>query len=176
MSEAEKLQNDIDTLLVYMSDDLEKEGFLIEDAFFNFLPKQNENSQVLSINSWTQEYLEKLIKTCNTRSLIKHKRSAHRDLIGAVALTEEGQSRALSVKHGRNRSYELGSGMQIATLTVHGAAQIGNGNIQNFKDFFQPLRSQIELMEVSDEEKAEVINIIDMLEGHSLIRSLSSNL
>lgn len=172
MNEAEKLQNDIDSILLYMNNDLENEGYLIDDGFFNFLPDASETNNLLQNYGWDYEYFQKIIKVCNTRSLVKHRRDVHRELLGAVALTEEGQSRAISVKHGKERSYELGSGMQIATVTVHGAAQIGNGNIQTIGSLFQALSEGVEAIEASEEEKQKARSLIDALKNNPLVRSL----
>ncbi|CAI1818986.1 Uncharacterised protein [Serratia proteamaculans] len=43
--------------------------------------------------------------------------------------------------------------MQIATLNVHGPAQVGNGNIQNIENVFNQLIKGIDESSATDEEK-----------------------
>ncbi|EOP3659670.1 hypothetical protein OP161_RS05645, partial [Escherichia coli] len=93
-----------------------------------------------------------------------------------VSLTEEGQSRAISIKHGKNRSYELGASMQIATLNVHGPAQVGNGNTQNIHNVFNQLLQQIEKSSASDEEKQEAKKRLAKFLEHPLVGSIVGGL
>lgn len=93
-----------------------------------------------------------------------------------ISLTQEGQSRAISVKHGKNRSYELGASMQIATLNVHGSAQVGNGNTQNIHNVFSQLIQQIEGSSASDEEKQEAKNRLAKFLEHPLVGSIVGGL
>jgi hypothetical protein len=173
MSEAEQIQNDIDTILMFMNDDLESSGSVVKHAIFGFLPGENDYEAFQNIYSWTPSRLEKILKICLTRALVEESNyNDHREALGAIALTEEGQSRAISVKHGKDRSYELGSGMQIASLTVHGPAQVGNGNVQNFQNFFNQLTQQIEAADATEAEKQEARSLLAKFLEHPLVCSI----
>ena len=175
MSEAEQIQNDIDTILMFMNDDLESSGSVIKNAIFGFLPGKNDYEAFQNIYSWAPDRLEKILKICLTRSLVE-KTHYDREALGAIALTEEGQSRAISVKHGKDRSYELGSGMQIASLTVHGPAQVGNGNVQNFQNFFNQLTQQIEAADATEVEKQEARSLLAKFLEHPLVCSIAGGI
>lgn len=143
--DAEKIQSDIDALLTYM----ENLGETIKTVSFGFDTGQNDRVAIDERLHWSEEYLFKIINICHSRSLV----SKRNGLFSRVGLTEEGQSRAISVKHGKNRSYEPGASMQIATLNVHGPAQVGNGNTQNIHNVFNQLLQQIETSSASDESR-----------------------
>ncbi|MBM2980953.1 hypothetical protein [Escherichia coli] len=149
--DAEKIQSDIDALLTYMNDDMENLGETIKTVTFGFETGQNDRIAIDELLHWREEYLFKIINICHSRSLLRKDFGDFEH----VSLTEEGQSRAISIKHGKNRSYELGASMQIATLNVHGPAQVGNGNTQNIHNVFNQLLQQIEKSSASDEEKQE---------------------
>ncbi|WP_205125015.1 hypothetical protein [Aeromonas sobria] len=131
----EKIQSDIDALLTYMNDDLENLGETIKAVYFGFNKSESDRVAIDEKLDWPEEHLFKIINICNSRGLVtKNFRN-----FSQIKLTEEGQSRAISVKHGKNRSYELGASMQISTLNVNAPSQIGNGNTQNISNIFNQL-------------------------------------
>lgn len=170
--DAEKIQADIDALLTYMNDDMENLGGTVKTTFFGFEAGQDDRIAIDNRLHWTEEYLEKIINICHARSLV----SKRNGQFSRVTLTEEGQSRAISVKHGKNRSYELGANMQIATLNVHGPAQVGNGNTQNIHNVFNQLLQQIEESSASSEEKLEAKNLLAEFLKHPLVGSIVGGL
>ncbi|GLH25588.1 hypothetical protein ENT52713_29840 [Enterobacter sp. 200527-13] len=170
--DAEKIQSDIDALLTYMNDDMENLGGTVKTTYFGFDVDQNDRIAIDQQLHWSEEYLFKIINICHSRSLVC-KRSGNFEY---VSLTEEGQSRAISVKHGKNRSYELGASMQIATLNVHGPAQVGSGNTQNIHNVFNQLLQQIEASSASDEEKQEAKSRLAKFLEHPLVGSIVGGL
>lgn len=170
--DAEKIQNDIDALLTYMNDDMERLGETVKTVSFGFAIEQDDRNAIDDRLSWSEEYLFRIINICNSRSLVK-KRSYD---FSEIELTEEGQSRAISVKHGKNRSYELGASMQIATLNVNGPAQVGNGNIQNIHNIFNQLLQKIDESEATDDEKAEAKSRLTKFLEHPLVGSIVGGL
>ncbi|CAI2440532.1 hypothetical protein [Serratia marcescens] len=170
--EAEKIQSDIDSLLTYMNDDMESLGETVKTVTFGFAPGQNDREAIDTLLNWSEEHLFKIMNICHSRSLIK-KMS---DDFSYVHLTEEGQSRAISIKHGKNRAYELGASMQIATLNVHGPAQVGNGNIQNIENVFNQLIKGIDESSASDEEKNEAKSHLTKFLAHPLVGSIVGGL
>lgn len=170
--DAEKIQSDIDALLTYMNDDMENLGETIETVSFGFDAGQNDRVAIDELLHWSEEYLFKIINICHSRSLVRKNYGGFQN----VSLTEEGQSRAISVKHGKNRSYELGASMQIATLNVHGPAQVGNGNTQNIHNVFNQLLQQIETSSASDEDKQEAKSRLARFLEHPLVGSIVGGL
>lgn len=150
--DAEQLQNDIDALLVFMNDELEKSGATIEHFNFAFNQGGEERITIDPVLNWQEERLFKIIRTCNSRRYLINQSND----FSRIRLTEEGQGRALSVKHGKSRSYELNaSKFSIATLNVTGPAQIGDGNILNVHDVFQEIISKIDNANATPEEITE---------------------
>ncbi|WP_454889073.1 hypothetical protein [Serratia quinivorans] len=170
--DAEKIQSDIDALLTYMNDDMENLGETIKTVSFGFGAGQSDRTAIDELLHWSEAYLLKIINICHSRSLV---RKDYGDF-EHVSLTEEGQSRAISVKHGKNRSYELGASMQIATLNVHGPAQVGNGNTQNIHNVFNQLLQQIEESSASAEEKQEAKSRLAKFLEHPLVGSIVGGL
>ncbi|MGM1196852.1 hypothetical protein ACS0TV_07125, partial [Klebsiella pneumoniae] len=99
----DKIQNDIDALLIFMNDDMERIGGTIKDTYWGFAQGQGDRNAVEKLHGWSEENLFVIINRCHSRGLLKNMSTRY----DRVVLTEEGQSRALSVKHGKNRSYEL---------------------------------------------------------------------
>ncbi|MGL6547773.1 hypothetical protein ACSZN3_02200 [Aeromonas hydrophila] len=166
--DADKIQSDIDTLLTYMNDDMESLGETINTVEFGFRDDEPDRVAVDKLFNWPEEHLFKVINICNSRGLVK-KTSRY---FSHIRLTEEGQSRAISIKHGKNRSYELGASMQIATLNVNGPTQIGNGNIQNIQDAFNQLIHKIDESPASNKEKKEAKTRLARFLEHPLVGSI----
>lgn len=167
--DADKIQNDIDALLTYINDDMENIGGTIKDTYFGFDNGNNERIAIDKLHGWSEEHLFKLINICHSRSLLKkmHDRYSH------VVLTEEGQSRALSVKHGKNRSYELSGGSYtIGAIHIAGSAQVGNHNTQNIHNVFQEVIDKIDKADATPEEKAEAKSLLTKFLEHPLTSSV----
>ncbi|WP_455828528.1 hypothetical protein [Pseudomonas capeferrum] len=170
--DAEQLQSDIDALLTYVNDDMESLGETINTVFFSFAEGATDRAAVDERFNWTEEHLFRVINICHSRSLLKKSMQGFQ----RIALTEEGQSRAISVKHGKNRAYELGASMQIATLNVHGPAQVGNHNVQNVHTVFTQLLQKIDESEATDEEKAEAKGRLSAFLEHPLVGAIVGGL
>jgi len=165
----DKIQNDIDALLTFMNDDMERVGGTITDTYWSFAQEQEDRNAIEKLHGWSEENLFGIIKRCHSRGLLKNmsNRYAH------VALTEEGQSRALSVKHGKNRSYELArSSYTIGAIHVAGSAQVGDGNTQNIYNVFQEVIDKIDRAEATSQEKAEAKSLLAKFLEHPLTSSV----
>ncbi len=66
--------------------------------------------------------------------------------------------------------------MQIATLNVHGPAQVGNGNVQNIHNVFNQLIEKIDESGASDEDKAEAKSRLAKFIEHPLVGSIVGGL
>ena len=172
--DSDKLQSDIDTLLTFMNDEIDNMGAVVKSVTFDFNENQTDRIAIDERIHWSEDYLFRIIKICLARGLVK--RQAMGCDFSYISLTEEGQSRAISVMHGKNRSYELGASMQIATLNVHGPAQVGNGNTQNIHNVFNQLLQQIEKSEASDAEKNEAKSLLAKFLEHPLVGSIVGGL
>lgn len=170
--DAEKIQSDIDLLLTYMNDDMENLGETINTVQFSFDIGATDRTAVDERFRWLEDYLFKIINICHSRSLLKKSYGG----FSRVSLTEEGQSRAISVKHGKNRSYELGASMQIATLNVHGPTQVGNGNVQNINNVFNQLLQKIDESDAEEEDKKEAKSRLSKFLEHPLVGSIVGGL
>lgn len=165
----EKIQNDIDALLTYMNDDMERIGGTIKDTYWNFSQEQEDLNAIQRLYGWSEEYLSGILNRCHSRGLLKNMSSRY----ARVLLTEEGQSRALSVKHGKNRSYELArSSYTIGAIHVAGSAQVGDGNTQNIYNVFQEVIDKIDRAEATQEEKAEAKSLLAKFLEHPLTYSV----
>lgn len=66
--------------------------------------------------------------------------------------------------------------MQIATLNIHGPAQVGNSNTQNIHTVFNQLVQQIEASSATDEEKQEAKSRLAKFLEHPLVGSIVGGL
>lgn len=165
----EKIQNDIDTLLTYINDDMERIGGTIKDTYWGFAQGEEDRNAIEKLYGWSDEYLFGIINRCHSRGLLKNMSSRYT----RVALTEEGQSRALSVKHGKNRTYELArSSYTIGAIHIAGSAQVGDGNTQNIYNVFQEVIDKIDRAEATAEEKAEAKSLLTKFLEHPLTSSV----
>ena len=161
----EKIQSDIDSLLVFINDDMESVGGTIKTTYFSFHNGSNDRLAFDKLYGWPEEHLFKTINICNSRGLLKNLSSQY----SRVELTEEGQSRALSIKHGKNSSYELArSSYTIGAIHVAGPAQVGDGNTQNIYNIFQEMIDKIDRADATPEEKAEAKSLLAKFLEHPL--------
>lgn len=161
---SEQIEEYIDSVLIFMNDTIEKIGSTIKTYEFEFNPGQPEFVEFTDSTSMSREVLEQVLRICCARNLIE----IHSRDFRSVWLTEEGQGRGLSAKLGKNRSYELSAAMQITTLNIHGQAQVGNGNVQNFNNIFLQIKQQIEEYDAPVDQKEEVKGLIQRLMSHPL--------
>ena len=164
----EKIQSDIDALLTYMNDCMESLGSTIKTIYFEFNNNENDRVAIDKKLGWPEEHLFRILNICNSRGLVMKSFSGFSN----IQLTEEGQSRAISIKHGRNRSYELGASMQISTLNVNAPSQIGNGNTQSISNVFNQLVQDIDNSQASAEEKDEAKKRLAKFLEHPLVSSI----
>lgn len=167
--DADKIQNDIDALLVFTNDEMESNGGTIKDTYFEFDQGLSDRVKIDAQLGWAEDYLFKIINICHSRGLMRKGYDEYSD----IKLTEEGQSRALSVKHGKNRSYELSGGSYtIGAINIAGSAQVGNHNTQNIHNVFQEVIDKIDKSDATPEEKAEAKSLLTKFLEHPLTSSV----
>lgn len=62
--------------------------------------------------------------------------------------------------------------MQIATLNVHGPAQVGNGNVQNIHNVFNQLLQKIDESSATEDEKKEAKSRLSKFLEHPLVTTM----
>ena len=79
----------------------------------------------------------------------------------------------MSIKHGKNRSYELArSSYTIGAIHVAGSAQVGDGNTQNIYNVFQEVIDKIDRADATPEEKAQAKSLLAKFLEHPLTASV----
>lgn len=168
MTDFEKVEKDIDKILIFMNDCLEQDGSTVNTLYFNFL---NEDRSVMFDNNWDEDYFYSLLKKCISRKYIEHKSCT--DKFFDIALTEFGQGRAISACLGRDRHYELDeTKMSIGTITINGPTQVGHYNIQNITNLYSDILKAISETECSDKDKEKAQNLINELSKNNLINKI----
>lgn len=164
-------EKDIDSVLIFMNEIIEDKGVSIKSCVFSFNEEDKDYNQFLKNNDSNQEILFKVLRICMSRRLIERKYMGGGDF-GGLALTDEGQGRALASKLGKNRSYELGAAMSIANMTINGPTQVGNNNSQSIKICFETINREIDAASATEEDKKEAKSILKKLLEHPLICSI----
>lgn len=172
MLSPDEIQDHIDTLLCFMNDDLETQGVMAKHTYFNFLYDCDDYTNFTETHRWNEELVDKVLKICIARGLLEDKSGMGGNFSERLVLTEEGQSRAISVKHGKKRKYELGAGMQIESLVINGPGQVGNGNIQNIQSAIASLQQQIDASNATEAEREEVKGLLAKFLEHPLVCSI----
>lgn len=162
------LESRIDTLLLFIHDEHEKDGSKIGNLHFDF--NEGGEDQVIfaakESMSWTD--LSQSLNVCLTRDYLVHKLCGCGDY-GGLALTREGQARALSVKLvDKNITEHQSSSVTIGTFITHAPTQVGNGNIQNIESIFSCIQQRIDESYAPAHEKEEVKGLISRLLKHPL--------
>lgn len=163
----------MDELLIFANDDIEELGRTIHTAHFNFEETGEDTLKFIKDNPVPFENLASALNACINRGYFK-KRAMTAQKYMPLALTEEGQGRAISAelaKHSPAQQQNSGN-IQIGTLNAHGPAQIGNHNTQNIENVFTSIIEQIEKSDAPEIEKQEVKNRLKAFLEHPLTGTL----
>lgn len=163
-------ENNIDTFLKYLNEFLEEHGHKIQNYFWDFSSNKEELKKILSETKFTEEILCRTIRLCNARNYVKHAYMCGE--FDGVALTVQGQARAVSVTRGNNILPQQQSGMTIGNMTINGPAQVGNGNSMNIENAFNEIISAIDASKGSQEEKEEAKSRFARFLEHPLVASI----
>ena len=142
----------ISRLLVFMYEQLEKEGVTIKMLEFNF--NETGEDTIAFLDDYDIEYdnLLEILNPCISRQFIK---SLYLGDKGMVRLTEEGQGRAISVMN-TGKAPVVGGDIHIGTLNASGPTQVGHQNTQNIEYVLNNLIEQINSCHGDEEEKQEI--------------------
>jgi hypothetical protein len=160
----------IDKLLVFMNGEIEQEGAMIGQISFNFNPTGPDTTNFTQRNMIEYEVLKQIIKICKTRGYIKTRYP--RSEYGTIALTEEGQGRAISIEVAEHATPIPGSNILIGTLNANGHTQIGDNNTQNIEYIFNSIIDKIDNADASEQDKTEARNLLGKFIAHPLTNTV----
>lgn len=124
----DKIDQDIQKFLETINEEFEINGYRPGDPAFNFEKYDCSNIFIQKLG-FPIEYLHKLIKKCGGKGYIESTEIG--DGYSVVTITPLGKQQAsFSNKQPR------GDSIKIKQITIYGPTQIGNGNTQNFNDYF----------------------------------------
>ena len=145
----------IDRLLVFMNDEIEKQGCGVDFMNFNFSEDQEDFQNFSRIHEIEFSDFVAVLNICKSRGYIAKRIVSHGDL-NDLNLSGRGQGRAISIVNQDGTPMETGRNVSIGSINVNGPTQIGNYNIQDIESFFMNLVEKIEQSSASDQEKEEV--------------------
>lgn len=161
----QKEQN-IESLMVLLYDEIEDSGKPINCATFNL---SEEDSELLKILG-SVENIYKTVNACVTRGLLKYMFIGSHGLEG-LAFTVEGQALALSVIN-RNESQTSASVFNIGQITNNAPSQIGNNNVQNIENVLTHLMEQADKIDAPEEVRKDFKAKINAVISHPLFNTI----
>lgn len=144
----EQLEHLIDEFLILLNEHIEDTGKSPAAIVFDF---SNGYDAFLEKHPVSSDIFYKIIKRCKSRNFIRY--AAPGSGFRFMNLTEPGREKALQVMLNKSHKNKDVHAMHINNLTIHGSAQIGNNNIQNFSAVSNHVLSQIENSNLSADEK-----------------------
>ena len=167
MEDTRKLkEQNIDKLLVLLNDEIEDSGNPIGCVDFDL----DENDQELLSIFGDSETLRKTVKTCVSRGYLKYRFLGSQDLSG-IAITEEGQCRAISVINQKVPEPSAAS-INIDQIINNGPSQIGNNNVLNITNILSQLMEQADKTNASEDEKNDFKTKVNAVLSHPLINTI----
>lgn len=172
MEQDRKITEDaINTLLIYMNDDVEMMGQPIDCIEFDFSQKGEDAEKLLKKYCWSYDKLTDTMKICLSRKYVEYHYISGGDFSG-LGLTEEGQGRAISCINAKPAENTSGSTISIGSLVNNGSAQFGDNNTQNIENTFTYLIEQIDKSSASPEQKNEAKNLIKRILEHPVTSAI----
>ncbi len=153
----------IDELLVFMNDEIENHGCVINGVYFRF---QEDGEDAIAFTKQTGQSYEKLAAATN----VCISRQYAKGQIESLRLTEEGQGRAISAdaaKHAPPSQPNSGD-IHIGTLNANGTTQVGNHNTQQIENVFTSIVEQIDETDAPDVDKQEAKTRLSSFLEHPL--------
>ncbi|GEM_PF-837736 len=159
----------MDKLLVFMNEEVEESGHIINSVRFNFTDQGEDSAKFMNKVGLPYEQLVSVLNTCFSREYITQ-RVMGGGRYGMIELTEEGQGRAISVEAAKYAppKQENPTGFTIGELHAYGPAQFGNNNTQNIENIFTEIIEKIDQTDASDDEKQEAKSRLKVFLEHPL--------
>jgi hypothetical protein len=160
----------IDEILIFSNDEIEQIGDPIQTVSFNFQEDGEDAINFLKTHNLSYADLSTALNACITRGYFK-KRAMTAQRYMPIALTEEGQGRAISTdlaKHSPTAKEDATGSVTIGTLNTHGATQIGSHNTQQIENVFNSIVEQIDQADAPEAEKMEAKSRLSSFLEHPL--------
>lgn len=178
----------IDKFVCFMKDELEKDGYKISQAHFNFALSYTEKyynhpdelieegadlTKFKNICKVSDEEFKTIINSCLTNDLVKEFGGNERDY-SIIQLTEKGLTRANCVEKGKDfkpmANYVINGNINASNL------QIGNNNNQNIENAISQILGEIDKMDASEEQKKEAKGLLQKFVEHPIISGIMSGI
>ncbi len=178
----------IDKFVCFMKDELEKDGYKISQAHFNFALSYTEKyynhpdelieegadlTKFKNICKVSDEEFKTIINSCLTNDLVKEFGGNERDY-SIIQLTEKGLARANCVEKGKDfkpmANYVINGNINASNL------QIGNNNNQNIENAISQILGEIDKMDASEEQKKEAKGLLRKFVEHPIISGIMSGI
>ena len=169
----EQKENFADELLVYMQNELEKDGQSIKTKDFDFHLTYTQKyfnapdeiftegvdlTKFKNITPITDEMFQVVMNYCFTHQYIKQMYMGTQKF-EEIQLTESGFARATSVVRGRYKKSVTDNTQNIHIGSINGDnIQVGNNNTQNIENTFLYLIDEINKADATEEEKKNALN------------------
>jgi hypothetical protein len=158
----------INMLLCFMNDAIEKNGDVPDTAEFDFNIGKEDFLMFKEKTKLSDDVIQQALKTSRSRGYIKHPYLGEGEI---YSLTTEGQGRAISVEMAKNYT-DKSQQSNINIGAIHGPTQIGNNNTQNIESVFEYILTEIENSNASIQEKTEAKNLLQKALAHPITRSI----
>lgn len=185
----EQKENFTDELLVYMQNELEKEGMSFKTGIFDFHLAYTESyfnspdktfsegvnlTEFKNLTSINDEMFQEVMNYCFTHQLVK-KMYVGKQKFDNVLLTESGFARATSVVRGKYKKSVTDNTQNIHIGSINGNnVQIGNNNTQNIENTFQYLIDEIKKSDATEEEKKNALNKLKEFAYNPIVSNILS--
>ena len=170
-NDTQKLATD---LLIWMLNQLEKEGNTLQNSYFDFGQNGKDRTKFNEYYSWYSEKMEKTLNYCYTHQYIKP--ACLGSKLDPLQLTSKGFALAQSTKRIKPIKIEPQTIFNFNAPITGGNVQVGNQNTQNIKMIIEDFKERIDKTEVSIEEKNKAKEILYSFFSNPIIAPIYSEL
>ena len=185
----ERKEELINSLLMYMKNDIESTGDTIKSAMFNFsfsytekyfgdhpdeiISEGNDLKAFKEIINISDDEFDVVFKTCKTHGYLKNMFCGGGN--NGIQLTEKGLSRATS----KEKAEYYKPQEQPSSITINGPIntthmQVGNNNTQNIETIINNLIDEVKKSNATPEDKNKALELINCFFANPIISSVIS--
>lgn len=185
----EQKENYANELLVFMKNELEKQGSTIKTYSFDFhltrvekyfgdvpnkiIPEGEDLTNFRSTNKITDDEFTTVIRYCMTHEFIE--RFYYGDEFDSLQLTDEGFARAVSVERAKYKPAVTDNTTSIHIGSINGDnIQVGNYNTQSICNTFSYLIDEIKNSDASEEEKKTALTKLKDFLSNPIVSGITS--
>lgn len=176
----------IDKFVCFMKNELEKDGYKINQAHFNFALSYTERyfnhhdertqegadlTKFKNICKISDDEFKTVINSCLTNNLVKEFGGNEHDY-SIIYLTEKGLARANCVE--KEKDFKPMANYVINGNINAGNLQIGNNNNQNIENAISKILGEIDKLDASEEQKKEAKGLLQKFVEHPIISGIIS--